>query len=99
MRRILESCPNLKGRRLFQSQRNDQNNARFFISNSLVSNARLKLAKNRAKAKQHPEAAPLLFENYSLSSFHVIIQKIIGDTLIVNGAEKEKYITSNGKWG
>ena len=57
------------------------------------------MAKNQAKAKQHPEAAPLLFENYSLSSFHVIIQKIIGDTLIVNGAEKEKYITSNGKWG
>ena len=29
--------------------------------------ARLKLAKNQAKAKQHPEAELLLFENYSLS--------------------------------
>ena len=35
----------------------------FYISNTL-SNARLKLA----KAKQHPEAELLLFENYSLSS-------------------------------
>ena len=31
-------------------------------------NARLKLAKNQAKAKQHPEAELLLFENFSLSS-------------------------------
>ena len=38
------------------------------ISNTFVSNARLKLAKNQAKAKQHPEAELLLFENYSLSS-------------------------------
>ena len=30
--------------------------------------AGLKLAKNQAKAKQHPEAELLLFENYSLSS-------------------------------
>ena len=28
----------------------------------------LKLAKNQAKAKQHPEAELLLFENYSLLS-------------------------------
>ena len=28
----------------------------FFISNTFISNARLKLAKNQAKAKQHPEA-------------------------------------------
>ena len=27
----------------------------FFISNAFISNARLKLAKNSAKAKQHPE--------------------------------------------
>ena len=33
-----------------------------------ISNTRLKLAKNQAKAKQ-PEAELLLFENYSLSSF------------------------------
>ena len=29
---------------------------------------RLKFAKNQANAKQHPEAKPLLVENYSLSS-------------------------------
>ena len=41
---------------------------RFFISNTFISNARLKLAKNQAKAKQHPEAELLLFQNYWLSS-------------------------------
>ena len=40
-------------------------NTRFFISNTLISNARLKLAKNQAYAKQHPEAELLLFEHYS----------------------------------
>ena len=34
-----------------------------------MSNTRVKLAKNQAKAKQQPEAELLLFENYSLSSF------------------------------
>ena len=29
----------------------------------------MKLAKNQGKAKQHPEAEPLLLRNYSLSSF------------------------------
>ena len=33
-----------------------------------ISNTRLKLTKNQAKSKQHPEAKLLLFENYSLSS-------------------------------
>ena len=42
---------------------------RFLISNTFISNARLKLTNNQAKAKQHPEAELLLFENYSLSSF------------------------------
>ena len=32
----------------------------FFISSTFISNARLKLAKNQAKAKQHPEAELLL---------------------------------------
>ena len=41
----------------------------FFISNTFTSNARLKLAKNQANAKQHPETKLLLFENYSHSSF------------------------------
>ena len=33
-----------------------------------MSNTRLKLAKNQANAKQHPEAELLLFDNYSHSS-------------------------------
>ena len=40
----------------------------FFISNTFISNARLKLAKNQAKTKQNPEAELLQFENYSLAS-------------------------------
>ena len=35
----------------------------FFISNTVISNARFKMAKNVVKAKQHPEAELLLFEN------------------------------------
>ena len=42
--------------------------ALFFINNNFISKARRKLAKNKAKAKQHPGAELLLFENYSLSS-------------------------------
>ena len=44
----------------------------FFISNTSISNARLKLPKNQAKAKQHPEAKLLLFESYSLLSFTLL---------------------------
>ena len=40
----------------------------FFISNTFLSNARLKLVKNLAKDKQYPVAELLLFENYSISS-------------------------------
>ena len=40
----------------------------FFITNNFINNAKLKLAKNQAKAKQHPEAKLSLFENYSLLS-------------------------------
>ena len=43
-------------------------NTGFFISNTFTSNARLKLAKNQANAKQHLEAKLLTFENYSHSS-------------------------------
>ena len=39
----------------------------FFISKTFINNTRLKLAKNQAKAKQHPEAQLLLFEKYSHS--------------------------------
>ena len=42
--------------------------ARLFITNTFTSNAKLKLAKNQAKAKQHPEIELLLLENYSLFS-------------------------------
>ena len=40
-------------------------NTLFYITNSFISNARLKLAKNQANVKQHPEAELLLFENFS----------------------------------
>ena len=40
----------------------------FFISNTFIKNSSLKLAKNQANAKQHPESELLLFENYSHSS-------------------------------
>ena len=40
----------------------------FFISNTFISNAWLKLAKKQAKAKHHPDAELLLFEKYSLFS-------------------------------
>ena len=39
----------------------------FSISNTFISNAKLNLPKNQAKAKQHPEAKLLLFESYSHS--------------------------------
>ena len=43
----------------------------FYISNTFISNARLKLATNQANAKQHPEAGVLkLFALF----IHVIIQ-------------------------
>ena len=42
-------------------------NTRFFISNTFISNARLKLAKNQANAKQQPKNELLLFEHYSHS--------------------------------
>ena len=38
----------------------------FLISKTFIRNTRLKLAKNQAKAKQHPEAEFLLSENYLL---------------------------------
>ena len=41
---------------------------RFFISNTFISNARLKFAKIQANSKQHPKAELLLFENYWHSS-------------------------------
>ena len=42
----------------------------FLISNTLKSNARLKLFKNQASAKQHPEAECLLFELKAIQILH-----------------------------
>ena len=47
----------------------------FFISNTFISNARLKLAKNQANAKQQPEDKFYLLENVFTFYIHVIIQK------------------------
>ena len=44
------------------------NHTFIFISNTFKSNARLKLAKKQANAKQHPEAELFLFEKYSVFS-------------------------------
>ena len=41
----------------------------FFIHNTFISNARLKLAKNQANAKQHPEVQLLLLDIYADSSY------------------------------
>ena len=38
----------------------------FFISNTFRNNIKLKLVKNHAKPKEHPEAELLLFQDYSL---------------------------------
>ena len=40
----------------------------FFYKQHFISNAKMKLAKNQANAKQHPEAELLVFGNYSHSS-------------------------------
>ena len=46
----------------------------FFINNSFISNARLKLAKNQAKVKQHPEAELFIWKLFA-SLIHVITKK------------------------
>ena len=60
----------------------------FFISNTFITNARLKRAKNQARAKQHPEAELLQFENYSLSTSTLSSKK--------NGVILENVQTTNG---
>ena len=55
----------------------------FFISKTFISNARLKLVKNQANAKQHTEAELLLSENYS-HSLHTLSFKN-------NGTYSKKY--------
>ena len=51
-----------------------------FISNTFISNTRLKLSKIQVKSKQQPEAEHLLFENHSFF-IHIIIPKVIEDIL------------------
>ena len=46
--------------------RNESTSSAHFFS-TFTSNARLKLVKNQANTKQHPEAELLLYENYSHS--------------------------------
>ena len=62
----------------------------FFISNTFISNARLKLAKNEANAKQHSEAELLLL----LEIIHILYPryhlKIIGH--ILKNKQTAKYI-------
>ena len=58
-----------------------------FISNTYISYARLKLAKNQTKSKQHPEAEILLFENYSLSPrqrYHPKISRLFKRHYMIN---------------
>ena len=54
--------------------------ARNFSNAAFIRNARLKLAKNQANAKQHPEAKFSLFENYCIlrPRYH---PRIIGNIL------------------
>ena len=63
---------------------------RFFMSNMFTCNARLKLAKKQAKAKQHPEDELLLFENFHIlhPCYH---PKIIGHTL-KKKQQKKKHV-------
>ena len=58
----------------------------FFISNTFISNARLEMAKNQAKAKQQPETKPLLC--FLHPCYH---PNIIGDTL-KNVVKKKEFI-------
>ena len=64
-----------------------------FTSNTFISNARLKLAKNQAKAKQHPETELSLFENYSHSS-STLGQK---NTIVSGNAGEEKILHHGGR--
>ena len=40
----------------------------FYIRNTFINNARLRLAENQTSARQHPEAEVLIFEHYLHSS-------------------------------
>ena len=53
----------------------------FYVSNTSISNTRLKLTKYQVKAKQHPETELLTFENYSHSSTMLYKPRIVGHIL------------------
>ena len=46
---------------------NCQSKMELHIGNTFISNARLKMARNQGKVKQHPDAERFLFENVLLS--------------------------------
>ena len=82
-----------------------------FVSNTFLSNIRLKLEKNQAKSKQHPEAELLLFEYYILSSFMLFsksnmrnVQKIsfnditVMKIIIIMQVNYDENKTENEKW-
>ena len=62
----------------------------FFISNTFISNARLKLAENQANAKQHSDTEPLLFQN---CKFFIHTEKIIRH--ILKSKQKNKCVCVN----
>ena len=54
------------------------------VSNTVMSNVRLIMAKNQATAKQHLEAKLLLIENYSFSSSTWMINAKIIENILKN---------------
>ena len=67
----------------------------FYISNTFISNAWLKLAKNQAKAKQHLELELSLFKNYSLSSPTLSSKN---NRIYSKKYTKDKYVSFNFIW-
>ena len=61
----------------------------FLISNFFLSNTRLKLTKNYAKADQHPEAEFLLFENYLIKQHLSNIERSIHEKVKQHCTEAE----------
>ena len=72
-------------KRTWQKQQQQGQHYTFFISNTFISNSRVKSAKDQVNAKQYPEAELLLFENYSDSS-----SKTKG--YILKNKQKNKYV-------
>ena len=65
-----------------------------FISNTLTSNGRLKLAKSQANAKQHPEAELLLHYSHfssTLSSKKAVIKNMYSSLAMASRECSQKY--------